>query len=296
MRPFWSVPASLPRHAFSARDAARAGDVWRAFQEVAVEASTLAGWPPLRYRDEDVAFVMRTMTVVHAREVLYGEKLDATTWVRSFRRGMFSHREIRLRSARGASVASPRGQPRTIASAAQTWVHVRASKNTDGHWQLTPVRAPESLERAFPIHDATQDEATRELAASPELPSFTAREGAPFELAVEAWITTMDPLDHVNHPAYVDWCDEATSRALRRAGLDPVALAPVAESATYSRGVQALERALVRSRVVGITDAGDVALDHQITVGDARCASVTTIRRVIGVNIERVLEALGGTA
>lgn len=285
MRPFWSVPASLPRHAFSARDAARAGDVWRAFQEVAVEASTLAGWPPLRYRDEDVAFVMRTMTVVHAREVLYGEKLDATTWVRSFRRGMFSHREIRLRSARGA-----------IASAAQTWVHVRAAKDADGHWQLTPVRAPESLERAFPIHDATQDEATRELAALPELPSFTLRESVPFELTVEAWITTMDPLDHVNHPAYVDWCDEATSRALRRAGLDPVALVPVAESATYSRGVQALEHALVRSRVVGITDAGDVALDHQITVGDARCANVTTIRRVIGMDPARVVEALGGTA
>jgi len=284
MRPFWSVPASLPRHAFSARDSARAGDVWRAFQEVAVEASTLAGWPPLRYRDEDVAFVMRTMTVVHEREVLYGEKLDATTWVRSFRRGMFSHREIRLRSMRGK-----------IASAAQTWVHVRAAKDADGHWQLTPVRAPESLERAFPIHDATQDDATRELAAGPELPSFAAREGSPFELEVEAWITTMDPLDHVNHPAYVDWCDEATSRALRRAGLDPVALVPVAESATYSRGVQALERARVRSRVVGVTDAGDVVLDHQITVDDARCASVTTVRRVLGVESSRLVEALGGS-
>jgi acyl-CoA thioesterase FadM len=283
MRPFWSVPASLPRHAFSARDSARAGDVWRAFQEVAVEASTLAGWPPLRYRDEDVAFVMRTMTVVHTREVLYGEKLDATTWVRSFRRGMFSHREIRLRSPRGA-----------IASAAQTWVHVRAAKDLEGHWQLTPVRAPESLERAFPIHDATQEDATRELAEVPELPSFAAREGTPFELEVEAWITTMDPLDHVNHPAYVDWCDEATSRALRRAGLDPVALVPVAESATYSRGVQALERARVRSRVVGVTEAGDVVLDHQITVDDARCASVTTVRRVIGVDGPRLVEALGG--
>ncbi|MCU0676574.1 MAG: thioesterase [Myxococcota bacterium] len=287
MRPFWTVPASLPRHAFSARDAARAGDVWRAFQEVAVEASTLAGWPPLRYRDEDVAFVMRTMTVVHAREVLYGEKLDATTWVRSFRRGMFSHREIRLCSARGE-----------IASAAQTWVHVRAAKDPDGHWQLTPVRAPESLERAFPIHDATQDDATRELAEVPELPSFAPlaapQRATPFELEVEAWITTMDPLDHVNHPAYVDWCDEATSRALRRAGLDPVMLVPVAESATYSRGVQALERALVSSRVVGVTEAGDVVLDHQITVDDARCASVTTVRRVIGVESSRLVEALGG--
>ena len=29
----------LPRHAFSARDTARAGDIWRAFQEVAVEVT-----------------------------------------------------------------------------------------------------------------------------------------------------------------------------------------------------------------------------------------------------------------
>ena len=33
-------------------------------------------------------------------------------------------------------------------------------------------------------------------------------------------------LKHANHPAYVDWCDEATSRVMVRAGLDPLAQRP----------------------------------------------------------------------
>ncbi|MCA9617311.1 MAG: hypothetical protein H6722_01130 [Sandaracinus sp.] len=275
MQALWTLPASLPRHAFSARDAARAGDVWRAFQEVAVEASTFAGWPPLRYRAEDVAFVMRTMTVTHEREVIYGEKLEGSTWVRSFRRGMFSHREIRFRSERGE-----------IASAAQTWVHVKATQDAEGHWQLAPERAPKGLEEAFPVHDA---EATH--GPSPAMPKFEAREGARFGLDVEAWIGWMDPLDHVNHPAYVDWADEATARHLRAAGLDPVALAPVAETATYSRGVTALERVSVRSRLEGVTAQGDVVLGHVMSVGDARCANVTTVRRVLGVTPDALLRA-----
>jgi acyl-CoA thioesterase FadM len=279
MQSLWTVPTSLPRHAFSARDAARAGDVWRAFQEVAVEASTLAGWPPLRYRDEHAAFVMRSMTVTHRHEVLYGERLEASTWVQSFRRGMFSNREIRLRSPRGA-----------IASTSQTWVYVRASRRSDGSWELAPERAPATLEEAFPIHAPSPELA----AGAATLPDATPREGAPFELQLDAWSTWMDPLDHVNHPAYLDWCDESTSRALRRAGLDAVALVPVAESATYSRGVQALEHVTVRSRITGITGAGDVVLAHAITVDEVRCASVTTVRRVLGVETERLVEALAG--
>lgn len=273
----WHLGASLPRHAFSTRDAARAGDVWRAFQEVAVEASTRAGWPPLRYREEDVAFVMRSMTVVHAREVLYGERLDATTWVRSFRRGIFSSREVRLRSERGA-----------IASASQTWVHVRATRDDRGHWKLVPDRAPASLEAAFPVHDAAGEQG-----APVTLPAFEARAGQTHELEVEAWITSMDPLDHVNHPAYVDWADEHTSRLVRRAGLDPVDLAPVAESATYHRGVQALERARIRTRVVGIAPEG-VVQEHAVDVDDQRCAAVTTVRRLLGVEHETLRAALAG--
>jgi len=77
--PLQRFPATLPRHAFSARNAARAGDLWRSLQEVAVEASTRVGWAPMRYRAEGSAFVMRTMTVDHVREARYGEALVART-------------------------------------------------------------------------------------------------------------------------------------------------------------------------------------------------------------------------
>ena len=51
-----------------------------------------------------------------------------------------------------------------------------------------------------------------------ELPEVaTPREGMPFRFEVEAWWTWMDPLDHVNHPAYVDRCDEGISRRMAAA-------------------------------------------------------------------------------
>ena len=46
-----SFPVTLQRNSFGPRLTARAGDVWRAFQEIAVVASTAAGWPPSRYRE-----------------------------------------------------------------------------------------------------------------------------------------------------------------------------------------------------------------------------------------------------
>ena len=103
-----SFPFIFPRHAFSVRDAPRAVDVWRCFQEAAVTGSTLCGWPPHRYREQGSAFVVRSMTVVHF-EPKYGDALTAQTWVANFRRGIFSRREIRDGSG-------------VVAAASQEWV------------------------------------------------------------------------------------------------------------------------------------------------------------------------------
>lgn len=241
----------LPRHAFSVRDAARAGDVWRAFQEVAVEGSTRAGWPPLRYRSEGAAFVMRTMTVVHHREALYGEPLTARTWVRRFRREMLSTREVRLASSRGP-----------IASGTQEWVHV--SKD------LAPTRASKALVDAFPVVEVEGEQPA-------ELPKHVPLDGPVHVFELEAWHTWMDPLDHVNHPAYVDFCDEASSRVISDAGLIPVQLRPLAEKVTYTRGVVARERVRVETKRIGSLGSA-VVLEHALTVGDAACAKVTTVR------------------
>lgn len=268
------TPVHLPRHAFSARDVARAGDVWRAFQEVAVEASTAAGWPPSRYRDENVAFIVRSMTVRHAREAVYGERLVGTTWVSRMRREMFSTREVRIRGARGP-----------IAAARQEWVHVAANGTS-----LEPARGSTALLEAFPPIAGPEGD------AAPELPPIAERRDprAPHVFELEAFFTWMDPLDHANHPAYVDWADEAISRALAAAGIAPLLLVPVAEEATFRSGVTAAERVRVETMLRGLTAEGDVVADHRVLASERLCATVTTVRRLLDRSAQDLVAALGG--
>ncbi|MEZ4319688.1 MAG: thioesterase [Myxococcota bacterium] len=249
---------SLPRNAFSVRDAARAGDVWRAFQDAAVLGSSRRGWPPARYQDEECAFVVRSMTVVHHRETRFGEAVEGSTWVERFRRGMFSTRQIRLGVA---------GEP--LADAIQEWVHVV----TDGG-QMRAARASDSLLDAF-VENPTDEQVV--------LPGFQAIDGAPpHTFRFTAWFTWMDPLNHANHPAYVDFCDEAISRVLHRAGLDPIELVPVAEQVRFKNGVLAMEEVTVTTTLVGRTDAGDAVIEARVARPDGACAEATLVRRMVG--------------
>lgn len=258
----------LPRHAFSARDAARGGDVWRAFQELAVDASTQAGWPPSRCRDEGAAFIVRSMHVVHHDEARYGEKLVGTTWLSRMRREMFSTRELRIVAARGP-----------IASARQEWVHVSAA--------LEPTRGSPALLAGFPSEPGPASDASPVLPA----PSTVLPAHAPHVFELEAFYTSMDPLDHANHPAYLDWCDEATSRALAAAGIAPIRLVPVAEEVAFKSGVVAGDRVRVETSVRGTTLDGSVVLGHRVLVGARLSATATTVRRLLG---ERDPEPLVG--
>jgi len=245
-------PLRIPRQAFSARDAARAGDVWRAFQEVALEGSTRAGWPPQRYREGDTAFVVRTMTVVHHAEATYGEELSARTWIRRMRRGTLCTREVRLDAERGP-----------VALGTQEWVHVGPERK--------PMRARPELVAAFP---------EREDGTEAVLPAWQPAAGPTKRFAFDVWYTWMDPLDHVNHPAYVDFCDEATSRVLVDAGLSALALAPVAEKLTFRSGAVAGEHLVVSTTPRGIIGEDIVVLAHELRVGDRLCADGVTLRRL----------------
>jgi acyl-CoA thioesterase FadM len=259
------VRVSLPRSAFTPRETARAGDVWRLFQDVAVEGSTQAGWPPERYRAEGVSFIVRSMVVLHHAEAIYGEPLRGRTWPSRFRRGMFFRRECRVESARGP-----------IASATQEWVHVSAD--------LALVKASDALVASFPVE---------EHEPPVELPHFEPIEGTRahrFEFV--CWETWMDPLGHVNHPAYVDFADEATSRAMREAGLDPVRLAPIAEEASFRSGIVAGERVTVETRIAGRTLDGSAVFEHRIQSEGRPSARVLAIRRLAGEDGESALFAL----
>jgi acyl-CoA thioesterase FadM len=263
--PFWEVPVLLPRHAFSPRDSARAGDLWRACQDVAVEASIRAGWGPPRYREMGSAFVVRTMTVVHHREPSYGEHLVGRTWVSRFRRDMLSTREVRLRSEAGSPVAA----------ATQEWVHVDA--------QMKPARAPAELIAAFPPHQED---------GPVVLPEWEERPGRVHRFSFRVWHMWMDPLAHVNHPAYVDFCDEGLSLISKRAGLDPVALRPVADRMTFRYGAVADEQVTVDTQRVGVTREGHLVAHHRVLKEDGTLgADGTTVRTVVGADPEALLRA-----
>lgn len=255
----------IPRHAAGPRQVARAGEIWRLFQELAIQASTAVGWSPARYLEEGTAFVVYGMTAVHHREVAYGQRLRARTWVHDFKRDTLTRRQIRLFDADGP-----------VAACTQQWAHVDA--------RLRPARAPASLLAALPVERPDEP--------SVELPALAvAVQGPEHRFAFEPWHTWMDPLAHVNHPAYVDFCDEGTCRALAAAGVDPQRLVPVAEHVAFKVGALAGQPVEVLTRVVGRTAAGDAVLSHEVT-GQAPFARATTVRRLVdGADLAAALGA-----
>jgi acyl-CoA thioesterase FadM len=259
----------VPRHAVSPRQVARAGEIWRLCQEAAVQASSEGGWPPERYIEESVSFIVSRMTVSHDREVGSGEPLVARTWVHDFRRGILSKRQVTLSDRSDASVAR----------ATQQWVHVAG----DGAGNITPARASPALLRDFAPVQVEGAEIVR-------LPSYERRDPSPAQaFEVQVWHTWMDPLAHANHPAYVDWCDEGTSRILVAAGVDPQCLAPVCEEVTWKTGAVAGDRVVVETSLVGILEdprVGTAAvLSHRMVdpTAEVRFANATTVRGLIGL-------------
>lgn len=241
-----------PRHAYGPLDIARAGDVWRVLQEAAAEGSSRRGWPPERYTEEGHGFLVRGVRVVHHRPLIRGEPVRARTWVSTFRRGTFTDRQVQLYGE------TP------IASATQAWVHVRTRPD------VRVVRAPECLEASFPIED---------LAPDVVLPEWQPSEGTSWEMALQTWFSWMDPMGHVNHPTYLDWCDEALARAVAERGGDPHALQPLAEELQFRSAVVAPERVLVRGRLVGGTaDKAAVCYVEVLGADERVCATATLVR------------------
>jgi len=249
------MPIALSRAAFSPREVARAADLWRAFQDIAVGGSAAAGYAPARYVEEKISFIVRRMVCVHHRETVHGEALTGSTWPSDFKRGMFFRRECRLHAG---------DDP--VASVTQEWVHVSAD--------VKLARASASVVASFPIEERDP---------SIEMPAWQPLDGEPrHHVQFECWQTWMDPLGHVNHPRYVDWAEEGVARVMAKAGLDPVRVRPVAESALYRAGVTAGETVEVQTQLVGVADAGGAVFSHEMSVGERRVARVRTVRELVG--------------
>jgi len=247
----WQFPLILPRNAFTAREVPRAADVWRLCQDASTLASINSGWPPSRFRDEKVTFVVYKMTVVHDVETPYGAVLDMTTWVSRFRRRTLCAREVRIRTA---------GQ--RVAAATQEWVHVDSDT-------LKPKQGSFELGAAFPAVD---------VEPSVTLPKFDELPGAVDEFAFDMWQTWSDPLAHANHPDYIGWCDEATSRRMVASGLEPILLRPIAEQVTFRLSILPGERVTVRTKRIGAIGIDAVVLMHHLETERGTAADATSIR------------------
>jgi len=260
----WEFPLTLPRNAFTAREVPRAGDIWRLCQDAATLASINAGWPPSRFRDEMVAFIVYRMTMLHHAPTPYGSTLDAQTWVSRLRRRTLSTREVRVRD---------RGK--LVAAATQEWVHVDFET-------LKPKQGSLEAAAAFP---------ETEVEPSVAMPSFEECPGARDELQFEMWQTWADPLAHANHPAYVDWCDEATSRRMLGAGIDPVQLRPIAEEVAFKSAVLPGEVVLVQTERVGVIGSDAVVLHHHLETERGVAAEAKTIRGLEDGSAEPLIAA-----
>jgi acyl-CoA thioesterase FadM len=262
--PVWEFPLTLPRNAFTARETPRAGDIWRLCQDVATRASIGAGWPPARFRVENVAFIVYKMTLLHEAETPYGALLDTKTWVSRLRRRTLCTREVRVRCA---------GQP--VAAATQEWVHVDFET-------LKPRQASHETAGAFPETD---------VGSSIAMPKFDALRGAEDEMVFDMWQTWSDPLAHANHPAYIDWCDEVTSRRMVTAGLDPVLLRPIAEQVSFRSSILPGERVTVRTKRVGVIGSDAVVLKHHLETDRGPAADAISVRGLAEVSGEALIAA-----
>ncbi|MEW6432160.1 MAG: thioesterase family protein [Myxococcota bacterium] len=247
-----SFPVLLQRNAFGPRLVARAGDVWRAMQDVVVDQSMSVGWTPERFVETGTMFIVRSMTVQHLRDVRFAESLQGRTWPSRARRDMLFTREVRLFSG-----------DELVIVATQEWAYLSRA--------LEPIRAGKDIYDAFRLHEGYP---------SVKLPEYQRVDGSPVHhFGFTTWHLWMDPNAHVNHPAYVDYCDEGTHRVLAARGIDPQRLTPVAEEVHFRAAIGPEEEVQVETTYKGAV--GDAAvLGHRILVKGKVAATCTAVRRL----------------
>lgn len=87
-------------------------------QEIAIEHSTAAGWPPERYREIGAGWVVRSHFIEYLRPAFAGDALGAHTWVPRFDQRATPRRYLFVRDADG----------QVLVQAETRWVFVDAAK------------------------------------------------------------------------------------------------------------------------------------------------------------------------
>ena len=261
------LPVVLQRNAFSPRLVARAADVWRAMQDIVVDESTAVGWPPEKYAQTGTMFVVRSMAVQHSRELKINEPLIGRTWVSRARREILFTRQVRLFGGTGL-----------VATATQEWAYLARD--------LSPIKPGPELYEAFAIHDGF---------TSVELPDAPEKLTGPLHVfEFTTWHTWMDPFGHVNHPDYVEFCDEALCQVLASKGLPTQNIVPVAEEVSFKAAIPAGAKVRVETQLKGQLGS-TVITAHKVLVDGKICALATLQRQLLADTGTQLLEALRST-
>ncbi len=250
--PTEAFPVAVPRGGFGPRLVARAGDVWRAMQDVVADNSDSLGWTPERFVKAGTMFVVRTMAVRHQREVRVNEPLAGRTWPSRERRKMLFTRQVRLFSG-----------DELVATASQEWAYLSS--------QLVAVRASQDIFDAYAIYQGFPDVEPPEAVAMPEAPIH--------RFTFTVWHGWMDPNGHANHTAYVDYCDEGVARIIAAEGGDAQQLSPVAEEVHFRAAIGAGDEVTVETQEAQ-RDGDARVFTHRILVQGKLCATATLVRRL----------------
>jgi acyl-CoA thioester hydrolase len=174
--------------------------------QLAIDASTDAGFSSRWYDEAGLMWLVRRTSFQIARPVGRDTVLELSTWVEDFRR-VRSYRRYEARAADGS----------VVASALTDWVLV---DQTSGK----PRRVPAEVEEAFGVATGTAA-ATRPPWQAPAPPAAAARSTHAVRF------TDLDALAHVNNATYVDVLSEGVLAAwgslgwsvdrFRQAGLAP---------------------------------------------------------------------------
>lgn len=158
----------------------------RYMQEAAFDASAAAGYDSERYDDLGTFWLIRETDIEYLHELLYGDSVEVTTWVKDFRR-VRSRRAYEFRSVETGDL---------VAQAASDWVYL--DRET-----ARPISIPDDMVAAFFPEGRPESPASRESfpdAPPPPTGAFTHRRQVEWR--------DVDPEQHVNNAVYLSYMEE----------------------------------------------------------------------------------------
>lgn len=161
-------------------------------EEVAIQASTAAGFSSEWYDEHGTVWVVREITVDYLHPATMSDKLEVRTWIADFRR-IRSHREYEIYRLPDHLL---------LVRASADWVYI--DRKT-----LWPTRIPPHVLARFPVpgHFAVP-------AARPVPPLGGAVPERRFISHHKAQWHEVDSMGHVNNAMYVTWFEQALREAL----------------------------------------------------------------------------------